>query len=139
VLPMQPGPAQDASESVGYEVGERTLHQLLRSWSRRSSASLCCPRSAPTRLSTATARRCTGADPWTPPAICTAPLVRAKIRRLGEGVSETDGRELASAVRGKHDAAVETLLRVNMTDENAAPMAAFTAEGDAGDRLDALE
>jgi hypothetical protein len=57
VLPMPAGPAPDASESVGYEVGERTLHQLLRSWSRRSSASLCCPHSAPTRVSTATARR----------------------------------------------------------------------------------
>ena len=43
MLPMQAGPAQDASESVRYQVGERTLHQLLRSWSRRSSASLCLP------------------------------------------------------------------------------------------------
>ena len=57
MLPMQAGPAQDASESVRYQVGERTLHQLLRFWSRRASASLCCPHSAPTRLSTTTARR----------------------------------------------------------------------------------
>jgi hypothetical protein len=57
VLRMQAGPAHDTRDGVGYEIGERTPHQLLRSWSRCSSASRCCPHSAPMRLSTATARR----------------------------------------------------------------------------------
>jgi len=144
VLPMQAGPAQDTSETVGYQVGERTLLSCFVP-ARGAPVRPCAARTARPRGCRGLPRDAyTGAGsvlpgPWTSPAICTAPLVRAKGSSLGEGVSESDARELASAVRGKHEAAVETLLRVNMADGTAAPMAAFTVAGDAGDRLDALE
>ncbi len=137
MLRMQPGPAHDTRDGVGFDIGERTPHQRLRSWSRCSSASRCCPHSAPMRLSTATARRVHWrgpalVDPLTLPATYAAPSVPAKAPRQGEGAFGRDGRELASDVRVKHDAAVVTVVRATL-------VTATRALVRAGDRIDALE
>jgi hypothetical protein len=70
VLRVKAGPAQDASERVGYEVAERTPHQQRR-----------CSRSRRYRVSVLPTQRAHAAfDGYraTSPAICTAPAVPAK-------------------------------------------------------------